>query len=110
MGNNTWRMGRGASKATTPAAGEGATGTGGTGGTGHANIARSGISGRGAGGHAPKAKTMSRTHFESKIGKVGFDKADDDKSGKLSDKEWAELFESIDTDGDGVVDQMEWEV
>jgi len=69
-------MGCGASKATTPAAGEGATGTGGTGGTGHANIARSGISGRGAGGHAPKAKTMSRTHFESKIGKVGFDKAD----------------------------------
>ena len=63
-------MGCGASKATTPAAGEGATGTG------KANIARSGISGRGQAGHAPKAKTMSRAHFESKIGKVGFDKAD----------------------------------
>jgi len=34
----------------------------------------------------------------------------DDNSGKLSDKEWAELFESIDTDHDGVVDQQEWEV
>ena len=64
-------MGCGASKATMPATGEGATGTG----KGN-NHKSSGISGRGQAGHAPKAKTMSRAHFESKIGKVGFDKAD----------------------------------
>merc|ERR1711865_1146386 len=94
MGNNTWRMGCGASKATTPAAGEGATGTAGTGGTGHANIARSGISGRGAGGHAPKAKTMSRTHFESKIGKVGFETWDQNSDKALDKDEWVKIFKA----------------
>merc|ERR1711865_253608 len=71
---------------------------------------RSGISGRGHGPNAPKAKQMTLAHFEAKIGTAaGFKKADDDNSGKLSEAEWQDLFMSIDTDGDGIVDQFEWE-
>merc|ERR1719253_15799 len=99
-------MGCGSSSSATGTAPEGTAAEAPANGNNHKS---SGISGRGHGPHAPKAKQMSRAHFESKIGTVGFDKADDDKSGKLSDKEWAELFESIDTDHDGVVDQQEWE-
>ena len=66
-------MGCGSSSSATGTAPEGTAAEAPANGNNHKS---SGISGRGHGPHAPKAKQMSRAHFESKIGTVGFDKAD----------------------------------
>jgi len=53
-------------------------------------------------------KAMYKADFEAKIGKMGFDEADGDSSGRLSKNEWIELFEKVDLNGDGIISEDEW--
>merc|ERR1712159_307900 len=55
------------------------------------------------------ATQMTKTQFQAKIGNRGFDKVDANNSGNISKGEWAEMFETLDTNGNGVIEREEWE-
>merc|ERR1712086_211826 len=61
-------------------------------------------------GAAKPSECMRRAEFETKIGNIGFDMVDDNKSGKISRAQWNKAFDKVDTDGDGKITRGEWEI